>query len=357
MSDDEPVVVDAVAHAYDLRPTNYADPLAEPFVHGVLGFHNLLTPPGPYRQPEFASTHDWSAEDIANVYARETDVDLVVYHGLLLDDYFYDGLSAFSKGVQMRELHPERVLLYGPINPLDLDRTLEQIDYYAEIGVSGLKVYPARYHNGTTLPVQFNDQTWAVPVIERALACGIRTIAVHKAMPFGGTESKHYRVDDIDFIALRYPEMNFEIVHAGFAFLEDTFMQLGRFANVYANLECTASLAVVRPRRFAEILGNMLYVGGEDRILFASGFCVAHPQPAIDAIRAFEMPEDMLADGMPEITNEAKSKILGRNLLGLHGIDERDFRRRTDGDAWSLQRAQGAAEPYHVLRRGSGVAA
>lgn len=345
-------IVDAVAHAYDLRPTNYVDPLAEPFSRGAYGFHTMLTPEGPYRQRSMDSYFEpWSAEDLETLYATETDVDLVVYHGLLLDDYFRDGLSPLAKGVELRDRAPDRVVLYGPINPLELDRALAEIDRLADLGVLGLKLYPARYYNGRSIPVRLDDDSYAVPVIERAIARGIKTIAVHKAMPFGGTRAEHYRVDDIDYAAVRYPEMTFEIVHSGFAFLEDTFMQLGRFENVYANLEMTSSLALVRPRRFAEIIANFLYVGAEDRVMFASGCCVVHPQPIIEALLRFQLPEDMLADGLPALTDDVRRKILGGNFLRMHGLDESALRARFADDDWSRRRGGGRASPYHDKER------
>jgi predicted TIM-barrel fold metal-dependent hydrolase len=343
---DNDIVVDAVGHCYNFDPSNYADPLAVGFSQGSLGFHGLLTPPGPYVQDADSYLVDWSAEDLENVYKYETDVDVVCYHGVPLDDYFHDGFVDFKKGVEMRERNPGRVFLFGPINPLETNHAIEAIDRYADLGCVGLKLYPARYFNGRSIPVRLDDTDYAVPIIERALEKGITTVAVHKAMPFGGTALAEYRVDDVDFAAAMYPEMRFEIVHAGYAFLEDTFMQLGRFPNVYANLECTASLAAVRPRRFAEIIGNMLYVGGADRILFATGCCLVHPQPAIDALMSFEMPQDMLDDGLPDLTMETKKKILGGNFLKMHDIDETKLRSEIAGDSWETAERK---DPYHAM--------
>lgn len=342
------IVVDAVAHCMNSEPSNFLSDLAPGFVVANHGFHRLLSPPE-YQLSAESFLIDWQAEDIEQIYVHETDVDIVVYHGVPLDDYFYDGFNDFKKGLDLRQRNPDRVLLYGPLNPLEIGHALEKIDEYAELGVTGLKLYPARWFRGRSIPLRLDDTRYAVPLIERALERGITTIAVHKAMPFGPTTLAEYRVDDVDFAAATYPEMKFEIVHAGYAFLEDTFLQLGRFQNVYANLECVASLVAVRPRRFAEILGNMVYVGAQDRIVFASGCCLLHPQPAIDGLLSFEMPEDMLEDGLPEITDEIKRNILGANYLRMHGIDEDALRSKLAGDDWERARANGKREPYHAM--------
>lgn len=42
-------------------------------------------------------------------------------------------------------------------------------------------------------------------------------------------------LDDIGGAADAFPELNFEIVHGGMAFLDETGMQLSLFPNVYVN--------------------------------------------------------------------------------------------------------------------------
>jgi predicted TIM-barrel fold metal-dependent hydrolase len=203
--------------------------------------------------------------------------------------------------------------------------------------------------------VLLDDTQYTIPVIERALELGVNVIAVHKAIPFGPTASVNYRTDDVDIAAALYPEMNFEIVHAGYAFLEDTLILAARFPNVWANLEVTASMAVNNPRRFADVIGGLLYWGAAERTLFASGCTMVHPQPAIEALMRFQVPQDMIEGfGYPQITDEVKRKILGANFLRLHGVDEDALRARIAGDKWSKARESGHLEPpWHNLRQGA----
>jgi uncharacterized protein len=43
----------------------------------------------------------------------------------------------------------------------------------------------------------------------------------------------------------------------------------------------------------------------------------------------FQIPEDLCADyGYPPLTDQAKRKILGENLLRLHGLDVAEVRSR-----------------------------
>src|SRR3546814_1661439 len=72
---------------------------------------------------------------------------------------------------------------------------------------------------------------------------------------------EHYRVDDIDRALTAFPDLQFEIVHGGMAFLEETAWQLGRYPNVYVNLEVTSASAATRPAAFGHALGMMASIG------------------------------------------------------------------------------------------------
>jgi predicted TIM-barrel fold metal-dependent hydrolase len=343
------LVVDAVAHGYNLRQDNVRNDIGTAFVDGTYGAHLLMTPPGSFRLDRSTYLTDWSATDLEEVYVLESDVDVVAYHGLPLDDFFLDGFSALSKGLELRARHPLRVFVYAPVNPLLGPAALDEVDRLADLGVDALKLYPARYvPGGPTQQIRLDDPKFGRPLIEKALSRGISTIAVHKAIPLVGPAA-YFGVEDVDYVAMDYPEMRFEIVHAGFAFLEDTYIQLSRFSNVFANLESTSSLACVRPRRFAEILGNFLYHGGEDRVMYATGCSLVHPQPGIDALRDFTMPADLVEDGFPIMTDSIKAKVLGTNFLRLHGVDPDVRKAALAGDAWSKRREEAGRQPaYHL---------
>ena len=95
---------------------------------------------------------------------------------------------------------------------------------------------------------------------------------------------------------MAFPDLTFEIVHGGFAFLEETDWQLRSFPNVVVNLEGSSSyLMQGAPRRFAELIGTFLRAGGEDRILWSTGCNSHHPRPYIEMFWNFHIPQDMVA--------------------------------------------------------------
>ncbi len=352
---DGTLVVDGVAHAYNWSEPNWINAWSPRFSAAGFGLHCLMSRDDETRLTEQEFIDDWRGETLSEVFFTETDVDLVSYHSVPLHDYYHDGLSCLEKGKAMKAADPDRVLLYGFVNPLEGEKALDQIREHADNGVTALKLYPARYYEGRTIPNRLDDPTMGPPVIELALKLGMKAIACHKAIPFGPTRSSHYRTDDFDEMASLYPEMNFEVVHGGFAFTEETAFLLGRFPNVWVNLEVTASLLMNNPRRFAEVMGQFLYWGGGDRILFASGCSFVHPQPVIDALLAFQIPEDMQEGyGYPAITDAQKRAILGANFCRLHGIDMEAAKAKIANDRWSQKRqAEGRRAPWATIRNGA----
>ena len=54
---------------------------------------------------------------------------------------------------------------------------------------------------------------------------------------------------------------------------------------------------------------------------------IFHPQWALRAFMDFEIPQDLCDGyGYPQLTETAKRKILGENLLRLHGMDVEEAR-------------------------------
>jgi hypothetical protein len=74
---------------------------------------------------------------------------------------------------------------------------------------------------------------------------------------------------------------------------------------------------------------RLLFWCGEDKIVYASETPVFHPQWALEPFWDFSLPEDLCACyGYPQLTEQAKRKILGENLLRLHHLDVTETRAR-----------------------------
>jgi predicted TIM-barrel fold metal-dependent hydrolase len=343
------LVVDAVAHAYDSSEDNYLNEHAREFNHSTF-HHTRIYTPEQYQMSEEQFFKDVTVEELERVLFLESDVDFVVNHSLPLYDFFADGLSSMEKAVELRDRNPNRVAIYGDINPL-ADDVIEDLEYKAnELDVDGIKIYPARFEDGQSLEVALKDDT-GLRMLERANELGVDTVAVHKSLPVGPTPTSYYEVGDVDEVAGKFPDINFEIVHAGFSFLEETVFLISKFPNVYANFEVTGNLMMVQPRKFAKILGEMLMWAGPEKILFASGCNFTHPQPLIETLWDWDFPEDMKEEyGYPDLTDDVKERILGLNALDMHDIDPDELRDRIEGDEWERKRDEAEKpEPWSSI--------
>jgi uncharacterized protein len=221
-----------------------------------------------------------------------------------------------------------------------------------ELHPAGLKLYPTYLYDGESRGWRLGDD-FSKELLTAARDLGIYNVAVHKgaaAFP-PSAPFEPFTLADFQEGPAGYPEINFQIVHAGVAFLEEAARLFAANPNVYATIETTTSFAMTDPRSFAESFGSLLASAGPDRILFASGVNLIHPRPPIQLLGSFEMPEDLVAErGYPRMSDEIRRKVLGENALRLHGLDTAGVRARLAGDDVEAGREHGLAPPWSVLR-------
>ena len=344
------LIVDSVAHGFDCRADNAK---AGRFAEQALESFFLLqhsTMPDTHRLSKERYYQPFTADAIASALFVESPTTVGVYHTIPAWGIFED-LSPIAVGMDVRERHPGRMFLYGAVSPLEGPAALEQLEQQVSTwGIDGLKLYPVDIIDGKLRRLDLGDEQLVYPLLERCRELGVDTIAIHKAIPLSTSPMAPFRVDDVDHAAADFPDLNFEIVHGGFAFLEETARQLRRFPNVYVNLESTAQLALNRPDLFAHVIGELLYWGGHERILWATGCCATHPDPVLRAFWDFEMPEQLREGyGYPALDEPAKRAILGENAARLHGWDPETLRAAVEGDELARVRESGDWSPWGRL--------
>ena len=99
-----------------------------------------------------------------------------------------------------------------------------------------------------------------------------------------------YYVNDVGDAARAFPDLTFEVVHGGFAFLEETAYLLQYHPNVTVSLEATSGLLFKAPWKFAEIIGTLMDVGAADRIIWGLGGAALHSRAFEERMWAFEVP-------------------------------------------------------------------
>jgi hypothetical protein len=351
---DNAVVVDAVVHPYNLSPANQ-NPEAREQLEAVYAAHRLATGDDhaefQLNRAEFFS--DFPFEAVAGSLFVESPVDLAVIHALPNLGFCRDYVTDPRRAAAYRSRHPNRFLFYATVDTPVTSTAIKQLEWQVrEFGVDGLKLYPAFFYDGKGEGWRLDSADFATPLLEAARDLGIRNIAVHKALWLPPAPRDAFNVEDLDIPLQRFADLNFHIVHAGAAFLDQTAALLSRHRNLYATLESVFAYVVVRPRVFAKVLGTLLQACGAGQLMYGSGTNLSHPAPLLAAFDGYQFPDEALAEhGFRQITAQDRRQILGENALQVHGLDPAAVLERT-GDEFDRARARGDAAPWAWIRGG-----
>jgi len=114
--------------------------------------------------------------------------------------------------------------------------------------------------------------------------------------------------------------LRFIVEHCGLPRVDD-FCWIGtQEPNVYGGLAVVMPFIQAKPRYFAEVLAELLWWLGEDRLLFASDYAIWSPKWIVEKFMAFEFPEDIKEQHGVDLTVEGKKKILGLNAAKLYDV-------------------------------------
>jgi hypothetical protein len=300
----------------------------------------------------------FSADEMIKDVFLDSDTSMAVLShvpGELADNPLDFEAAAATRAMVERLDGTQRLLLHGRVLPNvdgDLARMDEQV---AMFPVAAFKTYTQFGPGGG----YFLDGDHGHAMIERARKLGVRTIAVHKGIPFGPQGYEYSTCRDLGPVARQHPDFAFLVYHAGFEpqrgererrdgddYGVNTLLAsleahgLGRGGNVYAELGSTWRFAMRDPDVAAHLLGKLLKHLGEDNILWGTdSIWYGSPQDQIQAFRAFQIsPEFQDRYGYPALTREIKAKILGLNAARVYGLDPAQLRPRLDRDALSKQR-------------------
>lgn len=350
---DGQLIIDAVVHPWNMAPANQ-NPAAMAQVEAVYASHKLSFDEANSHfilQPD-EFFRDLSFDVIGRAEFAESPVDFAVLHALPNLGFGLGPITLPEKCAAFRDAHPDRVKIYGtvgtPIVAGAIDEIKRQIDDYA---IDGVKLYPAFFYDNIGQGWRMDGEDWATPFLEYCISAGITRVAVHKALWLAPAPREAFNIDDLATPLSRFPEIQFEIVHGGAAFLDETIALLQRHPNLHLTLETVFSYILVKPRVFAKILGRLITEVGSERLLFASGNNLAHPLPLIEAFRSFEFAPQHLAEfGIRQLTQQDRDNIMGVNAAKLHGFDVDRLLPRIATDEFSAIRAKDVPPPWSALR-------
>ena len=358
-------VIDGVVHAYNQTRQNFADEVGGTSMTEMAYLLAKGSTDPMYELSREVYLSDWSVDDLATLMFRESQTDVAIFHHLALAS-FKDGYVSLEKAAEALEKYPNRFIgAYANVDPLEERKAVESLERQVELlKPFGLKLYPTSWKGDRPVSWRMDDPKLIYPLFEKASELGLRHVAVHKAVPIGPFPvGDAYDPSDLENAATDFPELSFEIVHGGLAFLEETAWLMARFQNVYINLEIANIMVERRPNSFADMLLGLCHIGGSDmlkRVFWGSGGTLVHPQPGLEAFMKFEFPEEKLDNAglfaaVNQITPEDKSDILHGTYARLHGLDIDALKAAIADDEFSRPDGTPPEPPYSTISKADQV--
>ena len=314
------LVVDGHVHFWDGSPKNWANRYGEGFINCFYDYHRNLSP-DEWVWP-LEKFQQYSEDDMMHDLFETGHVDTAIFQPTYLTDFFTNGFNTTEQNAWMQERHPDKFVLNGSFDPRLGENGLTDFeDKVRNYDLKGVKLYTAEWRGdskGWTL-----RDPWAVRYLQACQALGVTNVHVHKGPTIWPLNRDAFDVSDVDEAATMFPELNFIVEHVGLPRLED-FCWIGvQEPNVYGGLAVAMPFIHTRPRYFAQVIGELLYWIGEDKLLFSSDYAIWSPKWLVEAFVDFQIPEDMQGE-YGTLTPDIKRKILGINAARLYGLQVPD---------------------------------
>ncbi len=311
-------VVDGHMHLWNASPENWRTKYGEGWIKCFYDFHCALSP----------ADYVWTFEKYCN-YGQDTlvndmfvdgYVDVGILNSTYLHEFFKEGFNTHQQNNAVKEKYPDRFVLCGNFDPREEEAGLDKFrQMLEEYPIQALKLYTAEWR-GDSKGWRLNDP-WAYRYFELAENMGIKNIHVHKGPTIYPLSMDAFDVGDVDYAATDFPNLNFIVEHVGLPRLDDFCWIAAQEPNVYAGTSVAMAFMHSRPRYFSEIIANLLFWLGPDRILFGSDYAIWSPKWLVEKFVDWELPDDIKDEYKVDLTPEVKRKILGENAARLYGID------------------------------------
>ena len=308
-------IVDAHIALWDARPENQKNVQGRQFIDCFYDYHRNLSP-----ESEVWSYEDYAyqgGERLMKDLFEDGYVDHAIFQPAYLGEFYHRGFGQTQEASALAAAHPDKLTYNHYFDPRNGDAGLDQLrKAHEQFGLKGVKLYTAEWH-GQSRGYKLSDpETYRYFELCREL--GIKNIHVHKGPTIRPLDRDAFDVADVDHCATDFTDLNFIVEHVGLPRLEDFCWIATQEPNVYGGLAVAMPFIHTRPRYFAQIMGELMYWIGEDRILFSSDYALWTPKWLIEQFVDFQIPEDMSEYG--PLTTAQKQKVLGLNAAKLYDL-------------------------------------
>jgi predicted TIM-barrel fold metal-dependent hydrolase len=315
---EEIFVLDAHVHLWDAREDNIVHEGGEQFIQCFHDYHAAFTPEEELWDMD---TYRYYGPDrMLRDLFDDGPVDMGIFQSTYLSDFYEEGFNTTEQNAELAEAYPERFILNGSFDPRDGDEGLAYLEELkSEYDIQGVKLYTAEWRGeskGWRL-----DSDEAFEFLRKCADLGIENIHPHKGPTIRPLNRDAFDVGDVDDAASSFPELNFIVEHVGYPRLVDFCHIATQETNVYGGLAVAAPFAQNRPRKFGDMMGELLFWVGEDNLLFGSDYALWEPDWLVPTVMDAEMTAEQRAEFGVELTTDVKRKIMGENAARLYDVD------------------------------------
>lgn len=334
-------VIDAHVHLWDASEENIKSEGGEQFIQCFYDYHTGFTP----------EDRTWSLEEYRR-YApdrmmedlfQNAAADMGIFQPTYLTDFYHDGFNTIDQNAELGEAYPDRFVLNGRFDPREGEDGLQELERQKEeYDIKGVKLYTAEWRDeskGWRL-----DSKESFEFLEKCQELGVKNIHPHKGPTIRPLNRDAFDVKDVDDAATSFPELNFVVEHVGLPRLDDFCWIAAQEPNVYGGLAVAAPLAGARPRKFGEVMGELLFWLGEDRLLFGSDYALWNPDWLVETVMEAELTDEQRDEYGVELSTDVMKKIMGENAARLYDIDIEEKKRQFRDD--EVSREFGLGEHY-----------
>jgi predicted TIM-barrel fold metal-dependent hydrolase len=303
-------------HWWDASPENTKNEWGEGWIKCFYAYHSGLSPAEEVWS--FEKYRKYSEEDLMKDLFEDGYVDKAIFLPTYLMDFYENGFNTTERDAVLYEKYPDKFILNTRFDARDGDEGLKELEEKVNRwGCKGVKLYTAEW-KGDSKGWKLSDPE-SYRYLEKCEELGVKNIHVHKGPTIWPLNRDAFDVADVDDVATQFPNLNFIVEHVGLPRLEDFCWIATQESNVYGGLAVALPFIHSRPKYFAQMLGELLFWVGEDKLTFASDYALWTPKWLIERFVDFEIPEEFTE--YPALTTQAKKKILGLNAARLYDIE------------------------------------
>jgi uncharacterized protein len=157
--------------------------------------------------------------------------------------------------------HPERLVLYGGVDPRRPDAAQFVKTARENFGIQGVKIWPP----AGALP----NGPYCYRLYERCAELGL-PVVVHTGQEIGPLRSECTRPMFVDQPANDFPEVTFVLAHAGMGWWQEAAEIAWHHPNVYLDIAYWQAKYLRSPERFCQELRAVISTAGQDRVFFGT---------------------------------------------------------------------------------------